>query len=234
MLIEPSPHRHPRHAVVIASGGLDSTVLAFWLAARGAELTLLSFDYGQRHRIELEYAADIAQLLVCTHETVDLAALGGLLTGSALTDIAVVVPDGIYTDESMRTTVVPNRNAIMLDVAVAVAIARKADAVAFGAHAGDRAIYPDCRPEFVERFTRSVCIANEGFLVDGFEILAPFLNQTKADIVRFGAALGVPFARTWSCYRGEAVHCGMCATCIERKEAFEQNDISDPTCYRSA
>lgn len=227
-------HRHPRHAIVIASGGLDSTVLAYWLAARGAELTLLSFDYGQRHRVELKHAADIASLLNCPHETVDLAMLGRLLVGSALTDTEVPVPDGYYTDESMQATVVPNRNAIMLDIAVAVAVVRKADVVAFGAHAGDHTVYPDCRPEFVERFTRSARTANEGLLVDDFEILAPFLTQSKTDIVRIGAALGVPFERTWSCYRGETAHCGTCGTCTERKEAFQQNGITDPTNYRCA
>lgn len=229
--IEPSSHRHPRHAVVIASGGLDSTVVAYWLAARRAELTLLSFDYGQRHRVELDHAADIAGLLECPQEIVDLTAVGGLLVGSALTDSEVAVPDGYYTDKSMRTTIVPNRNAIMLDIAVAVAVARKADAVAFGAHAGDHAVYPDCRPEFVEQFTRSARTANEGLLVEEFEILAPFVHLSKTDIVRIGAALGVPFERTWSCYRGGTVHCGTCGTCTERKEAFEQNGITDPTNY---
>jgi 7-cyano-7-deazaguanine synthase len=158
----------------------------------------------------------------------------------SLPDIAKVKPpqnsgrSRYYTDESMRTTVVPNRNAIMLDIAVAVAVVRKADAVAFGAHAGDHAVYPDCRPEFVERFTRSARTANEGLLVKEFEILAPFLTQSKTDIVRIGVALGVPFERTWSCYRGEAVHCGTCGTCTERKEAFDQNGIPDPTSYRCA
>lgn len=218
---------------MIASGGLDSTVLAYWLAARRSDLTLLSFDYGQRHRVELDHAADIATLLECPHEIVDLTALGGLLVGSALTDNEVAVPDGYYTDESMRATIVPNRNAIMLDIAVAVAVARKADAVAFGAHAGDHAVYPDCRPAFVEHFTRSARTANEGLLVEEFEILAPFVHLSKTDIVRIGAALGVPFERTWSCYRGGTVHCGTCGTCTERQEAFEQNGITDPTSYSS-
>ena len=231
---EHSSHRHPRHAIVIASGGLDSTVLAYLLAARGAELTFLSFDYGQRHRVELEHAADISTLLGFPQEIVDLSALGGLLVGSALTDREVAVPDGYYTEQSMRATVVPNRNSIMLDVAVAVAVARKADAVAFGAHAGDHAVYPDCRPEFVERYTRSACAANEGFLVEDFQILAPFVHVSKTDIVRIGSALGVPFERTWSCYRGDTVHCGTCGTCTERREAFEQNGIADPTSYSQA
>lgn len=234
MPLDPAPHRHPRNAVVVASGGLDSTVLAYWLAARGAKLTLLSFDYGQRHRIELQHASGIAVALDCPHQIVDLAGITELLGGSALTDADVAVPDGHYTDESMRATVVPNRNAIMLDVAVAVAVARKADAVAFGAHAGDHAIYPDCRQVFVERFTRSTQAANEGFLVDDFEIIAPFLNQSKADIVRLGTSLSVPFEQTWSCYRGESVHCGTCGTCTERREAFAHNGITDPTTYLEA
>lgn len=126
---------------MIASGGLDSAVLAYWLAARGAELTLLSFDYGQRHRIGLDHAADIANVLDCPHEILELSAVGRLLVGSALTDTEVLIPDGYYTDESMRATVLPNRNAITLDIAVAVAVARKADAVAFGAHGG-RSCHP--------------------------------------------------------------------------------------------
>lgn len=227
-------HRYPDHAIVIASGGLDSTVLAYWLAARNSRLTLLSFDYGQRHRVELDHAAAIAELLSSPHDIVNLKSLGELLTGSALTDAAVAVPDGCYTDESMRATVVPNRNAIMLDIAVAVAVVREADAVAFGAHAGDHAIYPDCRPKFVERFTRTAQAANEGLLVEEFEVLAPFLTLSKTDIVRIGAALGVPFARTWSCYRGQAAHCGTCGTCTERREAFRDNGIPDPTTYRAA
>ncbi|MFD5089833.1 7-cyano-7-deazaguanine synthase QueC [Amycolatopsis thailandensis] len=228
------PDQHPRHAIVIASGGLDSTVLAYWLAALGTKLTLLSFDYGQRHRVELEHAAEIARLLDCPHEIVDLAVLGQLLAGSALTDGDVPVPDGHYTDASMRATIVPNRNAIMLDIAVALAVVRKADVVAFGAHAGDHAVYPDCRPEFVKQYSRSARIANDGLLDDSFEILAPFITQSKTDIVRLGAAFGVPFEKTWSCYRGGATHCGTCGTCTERREAFQRNGISDPTNYGSA
>jgi 7-cyano-7-deazaguanine synthase len=229
----PGLGRLPCRVIVVASGGLDSTVLAYWIAACGSRVMLLSFDYGQRHRVELQYAARIAGLLQSPHEVVDVSGLGRLLTGSALTDAGVAVPDGYYTDESMRATVVPNRNAIMLDVAVAVAVARGVDAVAFGAHAGDHAIYPDCRPEFVDSFARSARLANAGLLVDGFEVLAPLLGYSKAGIVRLGAALAVPFERTWSCYRGEAVHCGTCGTCTERREAFEQAGVADPTRYRA-
>nr|WP_245856342.1 7-cyano-7-deazaguanine synthase QueC [Actinoalloteichus hoggarensis] len=223
--------RPPRHAVLVASGGLDSTVLAYWLVACNSEVTMLSFDYGQRHRIELRHAAGIADLLAVEHQVVDLTSLASLLSGSALTDEAVTVPDGHYTEESMKATVVPNRNAIMLAVAVGLAVVRQADAVAFGAHAGDHTVYPDCRPAFVERFTEAARRGNEGFLPENFTVLAPFLSQSKTDIVKLGAALGVPFGKTWSCYRGATVHCGTCGTCVERAEAFAFAGVADPTCY---
>ncbi|GAA3863312.1 7-cyano-7-deazaguanine synthase QueC [Saccharothrix violaceirubra] len=233
MSIDNTARRHPEHTVVIASGGIDSTVLAYWLAARHSRLTLLSFDYGQRHRVELDHAARIARQLESPHRIVDLTCLGELTTGSALTDRTVAVPDGHYTDGSMAVTVVPNRNAIMLDIAVSYAVGLGADAVAFGAHGGDHAVYPDCRPEFVYLFTRSTRAANEGLLAPGFQVMAPFLALTKHDIVRVGKALGVPFALTWSCYRGGDTHCGTCGTCTERREAFRGNDIEDPTVYRA-
>lgn len=221
------------NAVAIVSGGLDSTVLAHLLDRSGATLTLLSFDYGQRHRTELAYASQTARTLDAEHHVVDLTGLEKLLTGSALTDASVEVPDGHYTDEAMRATVVPNRNAIMLDIAVARAVAVGADAVAFGAHAGDHPIYPDCRPEFLRSFNSMVTTANEGFTRPGFSVLAPFIGVTKADIVTLGARLGVPFLNTWSCYKGGAVHCGTCGTCVERREAFEVAGVSDPTVYDS-
>ncbi|KUO04845.1 7-cyano-7-deazaguanine synthase QueC [Streptomyces caeruleatus] len=221
----------PRHAVVIASGGLDSSAVAYLLAAQGASLSLLSFDYGQRHRKELQSAALIAEELGASHDVVDLRSLGHILGGSALTDTTIPVPDGHYSDDSMRITVVPNRNAIMLSVAAGVAVASKADTVAFGAHAGDHAIYPDCRPQFLEHIARTIHVGNEGFLAEDFQVLAPFLNATKADIVTAAEELGVPFKQTWSCYKGGDLHCGTCGTCWERREAFQVAGVSDPTPY---
>ncbi|MGH3158327.1 MAG: 7-cyano-7-deazaguanine synthase QueC [Streptosporangiaceae bacterium] len=224
----------PAEAVVIASGGLDSTTLVYHLRAQGSRMRLLSFDYGQRHRKELESACQIAEALGLPHHVLDLRPVGALLAGSALTDPGVGVPDGHYTDESMRATVVPNRNALMLDVAVGVAVANGCDAVAFGAHGGDHAIYPDCRPEFVDAFTTAARLGNAGFLVPGFRIFAPFLLLSKTDIVRLGAHCGVPFERTWSCYKGGTQHCGRCGTCTERREAFQQAGLPDPTTYEAA
>jgi 7-cyano-7-deazaguanine synthase len=221
----------PARAVVIASGGVDSTVLAYWLVSRGASVELLSFDYGQRHRVEVEYARGVAARLGAKHRVVDLTVVGVLLAGSALTDSTVEVPDGHYGHISMRATVVPNRNAIMLDIAVALAVAARADAVAFGAHAGDHPIYPDCRPAFLDAYRRLTAVANEGFLAPGFQVLAPFMAWSKADIVAVGAPLGVPFGETWSCYRGGDTHCGTCGTCTERSEAFAVAGVPDPTTY---
>lgn len=221
----------PRHAVLILSGGLDSTVLAYRLHAGGSRLTMLSFDYGQRHHRELDHARRTAANLPGAHRIIDLRAVSALLAGSALTDGAVAVPDGHYTDVSMRATVVPNRNAIMLDVAVAAAVAGKADAVVFGAHAGDHPIYPDCRPAFLDAYRRMAVLANEGFAVPGFTVSAPFIGLSKADIVSIGAALGVPFTDTWSCYKGGPTHCGVCGTCVERREAFVLAEVADPTAY---
>lgn len=221
-------------AVAVVSGGLDSAVLAHHLRSEGWDLRLLSFDYGQRHVREVEHARRLAAALDAAHDVVDLRSAGALLSGSALTDDAVDVPDGHYTDESMKATVVANRNAIFVQVAVGVAVAEGAAAVAVGIHAGDHPIYPDCRPAFVEAAERLALVANEGFVADGFRVLAPFLRWSKADIVRRGADLDVPFADTWSCYRGADRHCGTCGTCVERREAFADAGVADPTEYAVA
>ncbi|HEY3144424.1 MAG TPA: 7-cyano-7-deazaguanine synthase QueC [Acidimicrobiales bacterium] len=219
--------------VTTVSGGLDSVTLAHTLAAEGHDQVLVSFDYGQRHAKEIDFARACAARLGSDHHVVDLRSVGGLLTGSALTDAEVAVPEGHYTDASMAATVVPNRNAIMLSIAIGVAVARGAEAVATAVHAGDHPIYPDCRPAFIEAIEREARIGNEGFVVDGFRVLAPFLQTTKDEIVRRGVATGVPFAETWSCYVGGELHCGRCGTCVERREAFELAGVSDPTVYET-
>ena len=221
----------PPHVVVVFSGGLDSTTLAYWLASRDARLTLLSVDYGQRHGKELLFAARTATDLGAVHHVADLRLAGKLLGGSALTSAAVQVPDGHYTDESMRATVVPNRNALLLDLATGLAISTGAGAVAYGAHAGDHAVYPDCRPEFVAAYQQMAVTANAGFLPGEFTVLAPFIAMTKAEIASLAAGLDVPVGRTWSCYRGGEAHCGTCGTCTERREAFALAGIDDPTAY---
>lgn len=214
---------------VVLSGGMDSTTLLAHYAARGDRLLAVTANYGQRHRREITSAADVAAVYGAEHVLVDLTPVGRLLTGSALTDPAVDVPSGHYTAPSMRSTVVPNRNMILASVVVGVALARAASVVALGVHAGDHAVYPDCRPEFIDAFAHAVHAANEGFNPPAIE--APFVHWSKTDIARHGDALGVPYALTWSCYRGAAKHCGTCGTCVERMEAFRDAGVPDPTVY---
>ncbi|WP_376795880.1 7-cyano-7-deazaguanine synthase QueC [Thermogemmatispora sp.] len=218
-------------AIAIVSGGLDSVTLAHLLHAQGYQLHLLSFDYGQRHRKELLFAERCARRLEATFSLLDLRQLGQHFKGSALTDESVAVPDGHYAAANMAITVVPNRNAIMLAIAYGIAVAEEAEAVAFAAHAGDHFIYPDCRPAFIEAFGAMQRLAVEGHGHPRLHLEAPFAHLKKEQIVRLGAALGVPFAETWSCYKGGEKHCGTCGTCNERKEAFLLAGVPDPTDY---
>jgi 7-cyano-7-deazaguanine synthase len=215
-------------AVVILSGGLDSTTLLYWVVDRGHEPHVLSFDYGQRHRRELDFAKKTCEKLGAEHHVVDLTPIHRLLQGSALTSEEVEVPEEHYTHESQKRTVVPNRNAILLNIAIGYAVSLGADRVFYAAHYNDRAIYPDCRWEFVASLNLTAKLASEN---PRLEILAPFLHRTKAEIVRIGADLGVPFEDTWSCYKGGERACGLCGTCRERIEAFQENGLRDPIEY---
>lgn len=217
--------------IVICSGGLDSVSLAHKVAGEGTLRGLLSFDYGQRHVKEVEFAAACARRLGVPHKVVDISGVGAALSGSALTD-DVDVPDGHYAEETMKITIVPNRNAIMLAIAFGMAAAEKAEAVAAAVHGGDHFIYPDCRPGFVEAFQAMQDRALEG--VAEVQLYTPFLAGSKADIVTEGAKWGTPFAETWSCYKGGDVHCGRCGTCVERREAFHLAGVADPTAYADA
>ncbi|MGN6450102.1 MAG: 7-cyano-7-deazaguanine synthase QueC [Brucella intermedia] len=213
--------------LVVCSGGLDSVSLAYRIAAEHQLTALLSFDYGQRHRKELDSAKACAERLGVPHQIIDIRTIGASLTGSALTD-DVDVPDGHYAEETMKITVVPNRNAIMLAIAFGVAAAQ-ADAVALAVHGGDHFIYPDCRPDFIDAFQTMQDHALDGYA--DIKLLAPYVHVSKADIVIDGAKYGTPFAATWSCYKGGEHHCGRCGTCVERREAFHLAGIEDPTLY---
>ncbi|MFQ0814273.1 7-cyano-7-deazaguanine synthase [Brucella anthropi] len=214
--------------LVVCSGGLDSVSLACRIAAEHQLAALLSFDYGQRHRKELDSARACAERLGVPHQIIDIRSIGASLSGSALTD-DVDVPDGHYAEETMKITVVPNRNVIMLAIAFGVAAAQKAEAVALAVHGGDHFIYPDCRPGFIDAFQTMQNHALEGYA--DIKLLAPYVHASKADIVIDGAKYGTPFAATWSCYKGGEHHCGRCGTCVERREAFHLAGIEDPTLY---
>jgi 7-cyano-7-deazaguanine synthase len=214
--------------IVICSGGLDSVSLAHSLAAKGELSRLVSFDYGQRHAKEIDYAATCAQRLGVPHQIIDMRPIGASLTGSALTD-DIDVPDGHYAEDTMKVTVVPNRNASMLTIAYGIAAANGDTGVATAVHGGDHFIYPDCRPAFTEAFDTMQRAALDGYA--DVSLVTPFVHKSKADIVTEGARVNTPFADSWSCYKGGEHHCGRCGTCVERREAFHLAGIKDPTIY---
>lgn len=214
-------------SVAVFSGGLDSTVLLHHLLEGGDEVLALSVHYGQRHRRELDHAKAIAARLGVEWRLADLSGLTPLLAGSSLTSAEVPVPHGHYTAEPMKQTVVPNRNMILLSVAAGWALSRGCHRVAYGAHAGDHTIYPDCRPEFAAAVRQALALADWRPL----DLFCPFIGLTKAKIVSLGARLRVDFGATWSCYEGGELHCGQCGTCFERREAFELAGVPDPTVY---
>ncbi len=215
--------------IVVCSGGLNSVTLAYKVAREHSLHSLISFDYGQRHKKELDYAARAASDLGVKHHVVDLTSVGALLGGSSLTSDDIDVPDGHYAEETMRITVVPNRNAIMFAVAFGAAAAAGVDAVAAAVHGGDHFIYPDCRPDFITSFQTMQNHALEG--VRDVTLYTPFVNVSKADIALEAGRLAVPIDRTWSCYKGHETHCGRCGTCVERREALELARVPDPTVY---
>ncbi len=219
-------------ALVVCSGGLDSVTLAYKVANEGTLVSsslssLLSFDYGQRHRKELDFAAHCAKQLNVKHTIIDLSQVGKQLT-SALTD-DIDIPDGHYAEESMKATVVPNRNAIMMTIAFGLASSQNADTVAMAVHGGDHFIYPDCRPDFIESFAAMQKMALDG--MSDISLYTPYLQLDKTEIARDSLKYEVPVADTWSCYKGQEKHCGRCGTCVERREAFHLAGIEDPTEY---
>jgi 7-cyano-7-deazaguanine synthase len=210
----------------------------------------VSFNYGQRHKIELDSARNICDDLQVlgfaefkSHTIVDMTAINPLMagSGSVLVESDTEVPEGHYAEETMAQTVVPNRNMIMLSIAAAKAVSVGASMLVTGVHAGDHAVYPDCRPEFIQYMQRTLRIANEGFIRSDFMVTAPWLYISKAEIVGVGEELHVPWKLTWTCYKGgvfdghepgmPTIHCGRCSTCVERLEAFNEAGVVDPVEY---
>jgi 7-cyano-7-deazaguanine synthase len=220
----------PKKAVVLLSGGLDSSVLCSYLLFEDIQVHALIVDYGQRHRRELEAADAVAAFLKIptTHAKIDPVIFAG--SGSSqVSGSGVDVPEGHYAAETMKATIVPNRNMILLALAAGVAESRNADCVAYAAHAGDHFIYPDCRPEFYESCAETIHKATDGRVM----LYAPFGTITKTDIARRGQLLRAPLELTYSCYVGLERHCGRCGTCTERIEAFKDAGVSDPTSYET-
>jgi 7-cyano-7-deazaguanine synthase len=214
--------------IVLLSGGMDScaALACETKTQKHEDIALLSFDYGQRHRLrELDAAIAIAAHYGLTERhfirDIELPKVGSL-TGDE------EVPEGHYESETMKSTVVPLRNIVMLAYAGSIANANGYDRLVIAAHSGDHAIYPDCRGDTLGAMARTLFYGTERVLM----LSAPFINQSKANIVTAGASVGAPFHLTWSCYKGGEKHCGKCGTCVERREAFTEAGLQDPTEYQ--
>ena len=215
-------------AVLILSGGIDSSTLLYYLLDKGYEVHALTFHYGQKHSKEIEHSKIIAEEAKnrgkVNHRVVDISSIHELISAGALTG-EESVPKAFYSEEVQKRTIVPNRNMIMLSIAAGYAVKIGAKEVYYAAHKSDYSIYPDCRKEFVKAFDAAVYLAN---LWTPVEIKAPFVDMTKDEIVELGLKLKVPYELTWSCYEGNERPCLSCGTCLERTEAFLLNNARDP------
>ena len=214
-----------KDSVIIISGGMDSTTLLYEMKDRIA--LGISFDYGSNHNArEIRFAELHCSRLGIKHIVIKLGFMHEYFKSSLLSG-AEAIPEGHYADENMKSTVVPFRNGIMLSIAVGIAESEGLKYVMMANHGGDHAIYPDCRPEFVQAMSE----ASKAGTYPGIEVLAPYTDLTKTDIALRGKKLGIDYSETWSCYKGGDKHCGKCGTCVERRQAFASAGVCDPTEY---
>lgn len=214
-----------KDSIIVLSGGMDSVTLLHEYKDRIA--LAVTFDYGSNHNArEIACAAEQCRMLGIRHLVIPLQFMAQYFKSSLLSG-ADEIPDGNYAEENMKSTVVPFRNGIMLSVACGLAESEGLKHVMIANHGGDHSIYPDCRPGFIEAMSRAM---TEG-TYDGVTIIAPYTNITKGEIAARGARLGVDYSLTYSCYKGHERHCGTCGTCVERKEAFADAGVDDPTVY---
>ena len=216
-----------KEVVVLLSGGMDSVTALYHAASEHKAVATISFDYGSKHNAkEIPFAAWHSERLGVQHEVVNLGFVDRLFESNLLKS-GGKIPDGHYEEESMKQTVVPFRNGIMLSIAAGFAESIKATGVVIAAHAGDHAIYPDCREDFMAPMAQAIQAGTYAEV----EILRPFIGMDKAGIAARGHSLGVDFSKTWSCYKGGDRHCGTCGTCVERIEAFSDAGLEDVTEY---
>ena len=216
-------------AVVLLSGGMDSVAALYETLQTTRVVAALSFHYGSKHNDkEIPFAEYHARRFGVPHLVIPLTFIGEYFASDLLAS-GGDIPKGHYEELSMKKTVVPFRNGIMLAVAAGFAESREARGLVIAAHAGDHAIYPDCREEFMSAMGGAIGLGTYA----NIELRRPFIDLTKAQIAARGAELGVDFAQTWSCYEGGEIHCGECGTCVERREAFLLAGFSDPTVYAS-
>ena len=213
-------------AIVVLSGGMDSTTLLYDVINQGYKTYAIGFDYGQKHKKELDLAKQTCDKLSVDYLVVDLSALN-VVAPSALTRDDWDVPEGHYSDDNMKQTVVPNRNMVMLSIATSYAISKGAKDVFYGAHIGDHAIYPDCREVFVDKMREAIKVSDW----EPINLHAPYLKIDKGDIAIKGKELNTDYSLTWTCYNGKELACGKCGSCVERLEAFDKAEITDPVKY---
>ena len=216
-----------QYALVVFSGGMDSTTALLWARREFSGVSAVSFSYGAKHNArELAAANVICRKLNIPRLEIPLDFIGKYFHSSLL-KTGGAIPEGAYNEDNMSSTVVPFRNGIMLAAAAGLAEDSGYSAVILGNHSGDHAIYPDCRPEFIDGMAKAIETGTGGKV----KLLSPFCHITKGEIAALGVKLGVDFSLTWSCYNGRDKHCGKCGTCRERREAFREAGLTDPTVY---
>jgi len=215
--------------VVLVSGGMDSVAALYHAQVENEVVGALSFDYGSKHNHkEIPFAAHHCERLGVPHRVIKLSFINELFA-SDLLQSGGAIPDGHYEELTMKQTVVPFRNGIMLSISGGYAESVEANGLVIAAHAGDHAIYPDCRETFMKAMGDAIRLGTYAEV----QLLRPFISLTKAQIAARGHELGVDFSKTWSCYKGKDIHCGTCGTCVERREAFVLAGLPDPTVYAS-
>ena len=215
--------------VVLLSGGMDSVAAFYEAMSQHKVVAAISFDYGAKHNHkELPFASYHCRKFNIEHRVIALSFVGELFKSDLLKS-GGAIPDGHYEEQTMKSTVVPFRNGIMLAIAAGFAESKDASGLVIAAHAGDHAIYPDCREDFMKSMAGAIQLGTYA----GIKLLRPFISMTKAEIAGRGQALGVDFSHSWSCYKGGTLHCGTCGTCVERREAFIVAGVTDPTIYAS-
>lgn len=219
--------KQDKKALVVFSGGMDSTVGVYWAVKNYREVETLSFNYGSKHNdMEYSYAQKTCEKLGLKNVRISLDFVNQFFKSDLLKS-GGEIPEGHYAAENMKSTVVPFRNGIMLAIAAGYAESQGCDVLVLGNHAGDHAIYPDCREEFIDGIKKAIY---EG-TYKNIEVVSPFCNISKTDVCKLGSELGVDFSLTYSCYKGHEKHCGKCGTCTERIEAFRDAGVEDPTVY---
>ncbi len=214
-------------SVIILSGGMDSTVLLASEISNCRKIAALSFDYGSKHNSrELPMAARSCREFGISHEIVKLPFIDQLFSSSLLQS-GEEIPDGAYDSANMKSTVVPFRNGILIAIGVGYAESIGASRILLGSHSGDHHIYPDCRPEFNAAMQETARHGTDGKVA----VVFPFAAMDKRDIGDLGRKLHIDYTRTWTCYKGEENHCGICGACDERKYALRFGEGLDPTVY---